>query len=156
MKRQTIGVIFVILVFGSVYSYSHAKKLPRPTYDNSLNLSFFYNIVARPGSEVDYIKSRFDKGLYAKLYFSRFIGLKMDWDKNIAKADKSIKVFKESVDALVQKAKSYNVGIHIVMTYGLSRNIFFYRWAKEEDIRNAQWYNDNNLTSKEDSRNRGF
>ncbi|HLP62390.1 MAG TPA: BACON domain-containing protein, partial [Candidatus Deferrimicrobium sp.] len=56
--------------------------------------------------------------------------------------------FKTKVDDLLQRAKTYGVGLHITLSYGISREVQLYNSAKNEDIRSAQWYNDNNMISE--------
>lgn len=138
----TIAILF--LLFPLLFS----EELPRPSYDNSLILSFTYSLLYSSPSEIEYIKSQFGNGLFVPLTFSSFSNLKMDWYTNPANADNGIQTFKNTIDTLVQKAKSHGVGIHIIITFGLSRGAIVYRSAKEEDIRNAQWFNDNNLASQ--------
>ncbi|NIN17525.1 MAG: hypothetical protein GTO56_05555 [Candidatus Aminicenantes bacterium] len=103
-------------------------------------------MVNQPGSEIEYLKSQFGNGLYASLHISRFAGVDINWHQNIQNVN--IQGFKDIIDSLVEKAKLYNVGIHIGLNVGLARSKYFYQLAKEEDIRNAQWYNDNNLASQ--------
>lgn len=128
------------------FLYSHV--LPKPTYDNSLIFSFTFNIPTPPNSKMDFFKQQFGDGLYATLTFSDFVGVNMDWHCNISKADTEIQAFKNSVSTAVKNATAYGVGLHLILTYGGARSVNFYKAAKTEDIRNAQWFNDNNLTSK--------
>ncbi|UCH97333.1 MAG: BACON domain-containing protein, partial [Candidatus Aminicenantes bacterium] len=51
--------------------------------------------------------------------------------------------------SVIEKSRTYKVGLHFCLNYGLSRKVLFYTPAKEEDIRNAQWYSDNNIVSEE-------
>jgi hypothetical protein len=149
MKKLTkTGFILTIVILCQLYPLLFSQELPRPGYDNSLIFSFTYSLQRDSPSEVEYIKSQFGNGLYAPLFFSSFLSLNMDWYTNPANADNRIQSFKNTIDKLVQKAKSYGVGIHIVITYGLSRGVTLYSSAKEEDIRNAQWFNDNNLADQ--------
>ena len=149
MKKLTkIGFILAIVILCQVYLLIFSEELPRPSYDNSLILSFTYSLQRDSPSEVEYIKSQFGNGLYAPLFFSSFSAVEMDWHTNPSNADNRIQSFKNTTDTLVQKAKSYGVGIHIVIIYGLSRGVTLYQSAKEEDIRNVQWFNDNNLASR--------
>ncbi|MFC2145870.1 hypothetical protein ACFLRT_00750 [Acidobacteriota bacterium] len=149
MKKLTKpGFILTIVILCQLYSLLFSQELPRPSYDNSLILSFTYSLQGDSPSEVEYIKSQFGNGLYAPLTFSSFLGVEMDWYTNPSNAANRIQSFKNTIDTLVQKAKSHGVGIHIIITYGLSRGVTLYKSAKEEDIRNAQWFSDNNLASQ--------
>ena len=149
MKKLTkTGFILTIVILFRVYPFLFSQELPRPSYDNSFILSFTYSLLRDSPSEVEYIKSQFGNGLYVSLTFSSFSNLEMDWYTNPANADNGIQSFKNTIDALVQKAKFHEVGIHIIITYGLSRGVNTYKAAKEEDIRNAQWFNDNNPASR--------
>jgi hypothetical protein len=145
MKHIAIMVIIGV----SLFYPAVAEEMPYPTYDNSLIFGMVYNIDAGPpyteNGEINAIINQFGKGLYAPLLFSRFLGVDMDWKTNPETADINIQLFKDSVDLIIQKARFYKVGIHFILTYGLSRNTQFYNSAREEDIRNAQWYNDNNI-----------
>jgi len=51
------------------------------------------------------------------------------------------------VNSYIQAAKNKNVKAHIVLGAGINRAVFIYREAKEEDVRNCQWYNENKLAS---------
>jgi hypothetical protein len=149
MKKKTnFGFIPAIVLLCQLYSLIFSQELPRPGYDNSLIFSITYSFQGGPPSEVEYIKSQFGNGLYAPLFFSSFVSVDMDWHTNPVNAGNGIQSFKKSIDTLVQKAKSYGVGIHIIITYGLSRAVTIYNSAKEEDTRNAQWFNDNNLADQ--------
>ena len=144
---QSLPLPVALFVF--VFSHLYPEELPRPTYDNSLIFSMAYSVGSSSAdTEVAYMKSQFGNGLYVLLACSVFIGPHMDWHSNIAEADKGIRNFKNYVDTLVKKARTYGVGLHIILTYGLSRNPKFYNEAKDEDIRNAQWYNDNNILAE--------
>jgi hypothetical protein len=149
MKKILISLIlFFIVLFCSSW-YSQGEEIPKPTYDNSLIFSWTYNFLYGPPSEITYIKSQFGNGLYAPLCFSNFVGLDMDWYVDLNDANNGIQEFKDDLDARIAFAKIHNVGIHLTLTYGIARNVEFYRPAKEEDIRNCQWYNDNNISTLE-------
>ena len=123
-----------------------AQELPRPTFQNSMIVSFEHSVL--DGAEVDYIKSHFPFGLYTRLSFSHTaVPVVLDWHADASDAGSGIRAFKDYVDALIAAAKTKNVGIHIVLVSGLARQPWYYREAKEEDVRNAQWYNDNKLAS---------
>ncbi len=147
-KLSKTGFILTIVILCQLYPLIFSQELPRPNYDNSLFFSFTYSLPNAPPSEVGYIKNQFGNGLYAPLTFSSFLGVEMDWHANPSNADNHIQSVKNTINTLVQKAKSYGVNIHIIITYGLSRGANRYKSAKEEDIRNAQWFNDNNLASQ--------
>ncbi|MCX6581191.1 MAG: BACON domain-containing protein [Candidatus Aminicenantes bacterium] len=145
MKNITILGILLASLFYPLF----AEEMPYPTYDNSLILGMVFYIEAAPPyiapDEINTIIDRFGRGLYAPLLFSRFVGVDMDWKANPETTDLSLQQFRDTVDLIIQKARFYKVGIHFILTYGLSRNTQFYNPAREEDIRNAQWYNDNNI-----------
>ena len=149
MKKKPILLVLMLLflIFNGMYSYS--EELPKPTYDNSLIFSWTYGYLSGAPSEITYIKSQFGNGMYAPLCFSNFVGLDMDWFVDITDADSGIQKFKDALDKRIAFAKTYDVGIHLILTYGIARNVKFYKPAKEEDIRNCQWYNDNNISSFE-------
>lgn len=125
-----------------------SRELPKPTYDNSLIFSLSFHIPDSPSPELDYLKKQFSSGLYTPLVFTNFVPVSMDWHCDITKPDPGIQKFKNTVGSLVRNAKTFGVGLHIVLLYGDSRSVYLYNDAKIEDIRNAQWYSDNNLASK--------
>jgi len=145
MKHITIVGILWVSLFYPLF----AVEMPYPTYDNSLIFGMVHYIEAGPPymapGDINAIIDQYGKGLYAPLLFSRFVGVDMNWKTNPETADIGIQRFKDSVDLIIQKARFYKVGIHFILTYGLSRNTQFYNPAREEDLRNAQWYNDNNI-----------
>jgi len=148
MKR--ILIVFVSLAV--VFCFLNSEEIPRPTYDNSVIFSVTHNLVHDEQSETGYIQGQFGNGLYARLLFSSFFGPDMAWETDINNIGDGLQAFKNKVDAHIGKAKEFNVGIHLTMTYGMARNLKHYKTAKEEDIRNAQWYNDNNISSQSQMR----
>jgi len=142
-KYNFFFILGLILLFTSI---SFSEELPRPTYDNSLIFAMTYGLNSS-ASEINIIKNQFGNGIYAPLYFTHFVMIEMDWSTLPENADAGIQSFKNQVEGLIAKAKEYEVGLHIIINYGLSRNVNTYKEAKEEDIRNGQWYNDNNLAA---------
>jgi hypothetical protein len=140
---QRLLVIVCILVCPAL---ALSEELPRPTYDNSTIFAVTYSL-SGSSAEINYIKSQFGNGIYAPLYLSNFVMLEMDWATDPADAENNIQAFKNSVENLISQAKSYAIGLHVIVNYGLVRYVNTYKSAKEEDIRNAQWYNDNNLAA---------
>lgn len=148
MRKKTIGIAFVMM-FGCLCLSLFPTELPRPDYENSVVLSMTYSLMSDSAeSEVAYMKTQFGNGLYAPLACSAFVGVEMDWHIDITGAAGNIGNFKDTVDALVQKAREYGVGLHLTLTYGISRSPLYYSAGKDEDIRNAQWYNDNNIMAE--------
>jgi hypothetical protein len=124
------------------------QLLPRPTYDNSLLLSFTCHMPEPPSPEMDYLLQQFDGGLYARFMLSTFITLDMAWHCEINRAENYIDPYKRTIDKLVSKADTYGIDAHAIFIFGGSRKSEIYNDAKTEDIRNAQWYSDNNLASQ--------
>ncbi len=123
-----------------------AQELPRPSYQNAVIISIEHAV--EDSAEVDYIKSHFPFGLYAWLSFSRTALVPvLDWHASLDDASNGIQSFKDTVTTMIQKAREKNVRLHLVLCSGLARALSTYREAKEEDIRNCQWYNDNKLAS---------
>jgi|GEM_PF-620759 len=123
-----------------------SQELPKPTYQNAVIVSIEHSPYDSP--EVDYIKSRFKYGLYAWPSLSvTHIGLDLGWHEDWGDAAGGIQGFMDSVDSLIAAAKARNVKLHFVVCSGLARGLWVYREAKEEDIRNASWYNDNKLAA---------
>lgn len=142
------NVLYFILLFLSAFCFLTAEELPIPTYNNSVIISLEHSVT--DAAEVDYILNNINFGLYAWLSFSRTsISPRLDWHANLDQAAQNIQDFKTTIESLIQAAKTKNVRLHIVLTSGLARpqNNLGYIEAKEEDIRNCQWYNDNNLAT---------
>jgi hypothetical protein len=134
--------IFFILCLASAL----AQELPKPGVNNALVVSIEHGV--QDSTEVDYIKNNFNFGLYAWLSFSHTtLTPSLAWHSDWADASNGIQAFKDSVNALIEAAKAKGVRIHIVITSGLARRLLVYHEAKDEDVRNAQWYNDNNIAS---------
>ncbi|MCP5046233.1 MAG: hypothetical protein GY940_03620, partial [bacterium] len=144
---MSIKKVILMLSLALIACRLFSAELPKPNYDNSIPFSMTYSLLSDP-TEIQYIKDQFGGGLYAPLSFSIFNGVSMSWTLNPANANSGITQFKNTVDQLVAKAKFYGVGFHIVVYYGMSRGHNYYTDAKNEDIRNAQWYNDNNLATQ--------
>ncbi len=128
-----------------VASTSAAGELPRPTYSNSVVFSVSDNIT--DSAEVDLLKTKFGNGLYVQLSFSQFLAPDLGWHAPLASADSDpgVAAFRAQVDTLVAAARAKGVNLHIGLLDGLSRAPALSREAKLEDVRNAQWYNSNNL-----------
>ena len=147
MKKVLMVLSLTVLFTVMTFKYSPAEEIPRPTYDNSLMFSITDNFLGEEQAEIDYIKSQFGNGLYAPLLFSDFIGIDMEWNIDINNIGNGLQAFKAELDQTIAFARLQKVGIHLSLTYGLARFVDYYKEAKEEDIRNAQWYNDNNISS---------
>lgn len=144
-SKYFILLIGILLIFTTATS---AEELPVPSYDNAVIISIEHSIF--DSAEVDYIKSHFDPGLYAWLSFSKTtLSPELAWHSDWIDASTGIQAFKDDVDAHIAAAKQKNVRFHLVLTGGLARSISVYREAKEEDIRNCQWYNDSKLASND-------
>lgn len=141
MTAALIGILWVIS--GGI---CWAEELPVPSLDNALIISI--ELPVTDTHEVEYIKNHFNFGLYAWLSFSKTgMGLELDWYAPLSQADPGIKDFKSAVDNYIQAASHQDVKLHIVLVAGLARYVSIYKEAKQEDIRNCQWYNDNKLAS---------
>jgi len=142
VRRFFSLALILILAFNCAWG----EELPIPTYQNSIVISI--ELPSLDPAEIDYIKNNFNFGLYTWLSFS-WTSAKpvLDWHADWNKADAGIQSFKDSVNAFIQKAKDKNVMCHLVLGAGLVRGPAIYRDAKEEDVRSAQWYNDNKLAS---------
>jgi hypothetical protein len=148
MKKCLIG----FLVFALVLSFNilYSEELPRPTYDNSIIISWSYSFLSRSDgdTEMDYIKTQFGAGLYTTMFFSNFLGVDMGWVIDLNNSSNEIQVFKDRIDKIIAFAKKHKVDAHLVLGYGMARSVEYYNDAKIEDIRYAQWYNDNNISSQ--------
>ncbi len=144
MKMKSLNsMIFVIFM---LIAPGYSEELPIPNYNNSVIASIEHNIFDT--SEVNYIKDNFNFGLYVWLSFSRtHIDPVLAWHSDWDNASEGIQSFKDSVNTMIEEARKQNVRLHLVLCAGLARGLSIYREAKEEDIRNAQWYNDNKLAS---------
>ena len=141
--RKFLTVLALLSLTTSLF---FAQELPIPSSKNSIVISIEHS--PTDGPEVDYIKKNFDFGLYAWLSFSvTALTVVLPWHSSLAGADSGIADFKSQVNTLVLAAKQKGVRLHLVLTSGLARGLFAYKDAKVEDIRNAQWYNDNKLAA---------
>jgi hypothetical protein len=148
MKNQgkTAFIACSAFIFAAIGPLAFSQELPRPTLDNSVLVSIEHPVT--DSTEVDYIKNDFPWGLYAWPSFSHTtIPVSLSWTQALSDTDAGIQAFKTKVNSLIAAAKAKQVKIHIVLTSGLARNVYIYRDAKTEDVRNAQWYNDNKLAS---------
>jgi len=134
--------IVVLLLITTGFS----QELPKPTFNNSVIVSIEH--IPNSSAEVDYIKNNFNFGLYAWLSFSvTHIDPDLDWHHDWNDASNGITTFKNNANNYIQAAKNKDVRVHLVLCSGLARGLSIYADAKEEDIRNGQWYNDNKLAS---------
>ena len=139
-------VLIVFMMFICGWGLSLAEELPIPTLDNALIISIELSVTK--SAEVDYIKNHFNFGLYAWPCFSRTsFSPELDWHASWSQADQGILSFKNEIDQYIQNARQKNVRLHLVLCSGLARVVSIYKEAKQEDIRNCQWYNDNKLAS---------
>jgi len=164
MRPKHLLSLVLALCFFSIYA--QPEELPVPTFHNSVIISIEHN--PYDSVEVDYIKNSINFGLYAWLSFSRThidpvldwhsdwsmaaekLQARVAWDKELGPTLYSlqgIQSFKDNVNSLINIAKEENFMLHIVLCSGLARGLPIYKDAKEEDIRNSQWYNDNNIAS---------
>lgn len=133
-----------LLAFFLLMSSALPEELPKPTYANSLVVSIEHN--PADAAEIDIIKSRLNFGLYAWLSLSiTAISPALDWHASWQDADRGIQAFKDQVNSFFEVARTKGTSVHVVLTSGLARSWFLYRAAKEEDVRNCQWYNDNKI-----------
>jgi hypothetical protein len=148
MKNQTkhVKITISILAFIIFRLPAFTQELPRPTLGNSVIVSIEHGVT--DSAEVDYIKSNLPFGLYAWPSFSHTtLPVSLSWTQALSDADNGIAAFKTQVNALIAAARAKKVRVHIVLTSGLARNLDVYKAAKLEDVRNAQWYNDNKIAS---------
>jgi len=146
MKKLFLSLCIVAWLIWVPLVQGQSEELPIPSYQNSVVVSIELPHV--DSAEVDYIKANFNFGMYSWLSFT-WTSAKpvLDWHTAWDQADAGIATFKTNVNNFIQKAKDKDVLCHLVLGAGLVRGPFIYREAKEEDIRSAQWYNDNNLAS---------
>lgn len=150
MIKKYISIFLVSLSF--LFINLPAEELPIPKYGNSVIISIEHNIL--DSDEIDYIKNNFNFGLYAWLSFSHTsLSQDLNWHSNWSDASNGIQGFKNKIDSYIAAAKNKNVKLHIVLVSGLARHIHIYKEAKQEDIRNGQWYNDNNLAAVDPTMN---
>jgi len=145
-SKTWVFLIFVFFLAFQLIEPAAADELPVPRLHNSLVISLEHSVL--DSAEVDYIKKNFHWGLYAWLAFSKTALVPvLDWHASWDEADQGIESFKNEINQLIQAAKAKKVKLHIVLVGGLVRYVSTYREAKEEDIRNCQWYNDNKLAA---------
>ena len=142
--RALSAACLIIAVFG-IFSPAAAQELPKPSYANAFIVAIEDGGV--DPTEVAYLKSNFNFGMYAWLsmsfnHLAPVLGWHSDWNNASANI-----TGKAVIDSLVAAAKAQTVNLHLVICSGLTRSVGAYREAKEEDVRNAQWYNDNKIAS---------
>jgi len=145
MKRglATAAIAFLAMIWSPA---AVSQELPLPSPRNVVIISLEQN--PQNAAEVDYIKSNLKFGLFAWLSFSiTALTPELGWHKSLNEASDGIQQFKEDVNTLIKAAKAKGVRLHLVLTSGVARNLGVYRAAKDEDIRNCQWYNDNKLAA---------
>ncbi|MCX7973446.1 MAG: hypothetical protein N3B16_02985, partial [Candidatus Aminicenantes bacterium] len=95
-----------------------------------------------------YIKNNFKFGLYAWPSFSvTALHPNLPWHHDWNDASSGLDSLKKQIDSLIEAARLKGFRLHLVFCSGLARGLYVYREAKEEDIRNCMWYNDNKLCS---------
>lgn len=145
--KKTI-ILFLIIGLG-VSFFSLGEEMPKPTYDNSFMLSMTHSFPDDDASEIIYVKSQLGNGIYAPLLYSKFVSVTMDWKININQIGTGLDSYKRTIDKQISFARQYGVNVHLSLMHGVARKLDIYHPAKIEDLRNAQWYNDNNLYSQE-------
>lgn len=126
-----------------------AVVLPKPTYANSIIISLEH--LPTDADELAYIKANFPFGLYAwpsvsVTHVDPDLAWTSDWSED--GADTGIEAFKTTVESYIAAAAAAGFKLHLVLCSGLARGRGIYLEAKTEDVRNAQWYDDNNIVEK--------
>jgi hypothetical protein len=122
------------------------QGLPTPSLKNSTIISIEHD--PRDTGAVEYIKSTIPFGPYTWLSFSvTHYDPSLAWNSDWSQADTGIQSYKDLANALIAASKAAGVRCHLVFCSGLARGLWVYNEAKREDVRNAQWYNDNNIAS---------
>lgn len=149
MNQMHKGRVFaaVVAVLAAANAFG-ATVLPKPAYANSIVISLEH--LPSDAGELAYIKANFPFGLYAWPSVSvTHVDPALAWISNWSAADTGIAAFKTKIDAYIAAANAAGFKLHLVLCSGLARGIGIYAEAKTEDIRNAQWFNDNNLGTAE-------
>jgi len=145
INRRALSAACLVLALSGVLSTAAAQELPKPSYANALIVAIEDGTV--DPAEIAYIKANFNFGLYAWLSISfNHLTPVLGWHSDWTNASGNI-TGKATIASLVAAAKAQNVNLHLVLCSGLARSLEAYREAKEEDVRNAQWYNDNKIAS---------
>jgi len=147
LRFLTLAIAVIAAVLAEVNAAQAAVVLPKPTFANSIIISLDENSTS--SDEIAYIKANFPFGLYAWPSISKTAVPVLAWISDWSAADDGIEAFKTSVDTCIAAAKAGGVKFHLVVCSGLARGIGIYADAKMEDVRNAQWFNDNNLGTAE-------
>ncbi|MDW7760061.1 MAG: hypothetical protein SCM96_05415 [Acidobacteriota bacterium] len=145
-RLASIAASILASVLATGLSPAAAEELPVPTNQNSVIISIEHPVTDT--AEIAYIKNNIPWGLYTKLSFSRTVLVPhLAWQSDWNEADSGIQSFKTQLDQLLAAAENAGIFLHPVICSGLARILWVYRDAKIEDIRNAQWYNDNKMAS---------
>jgi len=149
MKKRNAPYLSTVVAAAAIASAGPAfgQELPIPSSRNATVISLEHS--PADSAEVDYVKANFNFGLYAWPSFSvTTLTPDLGWRVPLAEADAGLQAFKTQVDAYVRAALAKGVRLHLVLTSGLARGLGVYREAKVEDVRNCQWYSDNNIASE--------
>ena len=148
MKNRAVPYLLIVIAAAAIASAGPAlgQELPIPSSRNSTIISIEHN--PADSAEVDYVKANFNFGLYAWPSFSiTTITVDLGWRVPLADAEAGLQAFKDAVNGFFQPARAKGVRLHFVLTSGLARGVGVYKDAKEEDVRNCQWYSDNKIAS---------
>ena len=146
MRFKAAAIILVSTL--SAVSGVRGDELPRPSIHNTVYVSIEH--VPTDVASVNYILANIPFGLYAQPSFSvTHIDPDLPWHMPWTAAASGIAEFEEKVDRFLLAAQAKGVKLHLVICSGLARGLKIYADAKTEDIRNCQWYNDNNLGTAE-------
>ena len=147
-KKTRLFLSFTAILL-SLFIRGYSEELPIPSYSNSVIVSLNYSLWNDDYfSEIDYMRSNFNFGLYAWLSISQpALVPTLAWHSDWNNPSVGIQSFKDQADLIIERAKQENVRLHIILCSGLARGVWIYREAKAEDVRNCQWYNENNIAS---------
>ncbi|MCX6559139.1 MAG: hypothetical protein NTZ26_01365, partial [Candidatus Aminicenantes bacterium] len=136
------GLLIAVMAGAPIWG----QGLPTPSLKNSTIISIEHD--PRDTGAVEYIKAAIPFGPYTWLSFSvTHYDPALAWNSDWTQADTGIQNYKDLANALIAASKAAGVRCHLVICSGLARGLWVYNEAKREDVRNCQWYNDNNIAS---------
>jgi hypothetical protein len=144
------------LVFGLVAGTSQAQVLPRPTRDDSIDVSY-YCLDGCFGDDTIYaatvarLMQRVGAGPYARLGLVYSVAPDMPWDAPLDNPTLTSPTLDE-LRTQLDRAEAYGIHLSFSLTAGTSRSNGLYDVAAREDRRNFQWFMDGSAERESFSR----
>jgi hypothetical protein len=140
-------VAALLLVSAAAFAQT-PPALPAPAYGNTVYLYVeapdLFGTDAAFQAAADTILNNVHGGPYARVGASAFLALDMPWNADLTNPILSSPAQSGLADVLT-RAQARGLAVHLGAVAGLSRDVFIYDPAVQEDRRNAQWYADSRI-----------